>query len=188
MNGLITIYTLKCPFTDKIRYVGQTKHDLPLRLLVHRTNPTNTLMRKWIASLGDAPPTIEEIEQVCEEDANDIEMYWIAQMKAWGFDLLNARITAPKWRRTRTPIPVFTPPSLEEEIGKLAIDALKKELFLPLNNQDGMIVVIPKPLYNSITTFGYSHESFSDVVNRIFAEWLDNQELHWIMNEEENLV
>jgi hypothetical protein len=56
------IYTLKDPETQEVKYVGKTKN---------------------------LKPIIEVLDIGSEENINELEIYWIAQLKAWGFNLTN---------------------------------------------------------------------------------------------------
>jgi hypothetical protein len=94
------IYTLENPTTNEIRYVGYTKKSLPQRLNMHLKNVNEAIGGKrqwnkrlsWIKSLlaADILPVINELD-VCysKQNAYELEIYWIEQMKQWGFSLVN---------------------------------------------------------------------------------------------------
>lgn len=87
------IYTLSHPISNEIRYVGKTCN-LKRRYYQH-TNKKNLLIQKtyvanWCLSLlnkGIRP--IMEIIDESENNWRELEIYWIAQFRAWGFNLCN---------------------------------------------------------------------------------------------------
>lgn len=89
--GRYKTYTLSCPLSGEIRYVGQTISPLRKRLNLHMTNPSNPNAKIWINSLKKKKlrPIIEELESVTKKESTMSESYWIHQFKAWGFNLLN---------------------------------------------------------------------------------------------------
>ena len=88
----ISIYTLKDPSTNKVRYVGQTND--PKRRLSRHINNSRAFKDKrhisnWIRSLTSIP--IMEIIEVCEYSIrNSRENYWIDYYKNQGCDLCNS--------------------------------------------------------------------------------------------------
>lgn len=87
------IYTLNCPITNEVKYIGKTESELSKRLNQHlyyikKVNKKNN----WIKSLlkKDLKPKIELLEEVELDDWQFWEMYWISQFKAWGFNLKNS--------------------------------------------------------------------------------------------------
>ena len=85
-----TIYTLAHPITKEVRYVGQT-NNLRRRLRSHLLCQYTTYTSSWIKSLLNIGliPIMEELEGCSTDEVNDREIYWIAQLKAWGFRLTN---------------------------------------------------------------------------------------------------
>ena len=88
----IIIYTLTDPRDNLIKYVGKTKD--PIRRVRHHfssgkknNNPCNTWTKKL--SLIGTPPIFEILDIVSCNDWQYWEKYWIAQIKAWGFNLKN---------------------------------------------------------------------------------------------------
>lgn len=93
------IYTLTNPIDGNIFYVGRTIN-MKNRFGTHcseRTQYENS--KKWatidfIKSNGMLP-IIEEIDRItckCLEDedlADELEIYWMFQLKTWGFELVN---------------------------------------------------------------------------------------------------
>lgn len=75
---MITIYTLTHPTTGMIVYVGSTKMSIAERMYCHT--------HKFLDGL---PAIAEELDSCSIEDRGRTEGYWIFQMKAWGFELLN---------------------------------------------------------------------------------------------------
>ena len=89
------IYTLTDPITNEIRYIGVTKSSLNKRLCGHihdckSKKPTHKI--NWIKTLLSKKllPTIELLEEVETSIAFELEIYWIAQFKTWGFNLTNS--------------------------------------------------------------------------------------------------
>lgn len=94
MNTQTTIYSLSDPRTSQARYIGKTITPLDKRLKKHLSGcylESPTHKNNWIKSLlsKGLKPTIEEIDVVGTEEWEFWEIYWIAQMKAWGFNLTN---------------------------------------------------------------------------------------------------
>lgn len=89
----VKIYTLTDPRTNEIRYVGKTVQSLNYRLACHiyQTKRYRHHNSSWIKSLLklNLRPIIEELDEVDESKWVETEIYWIAQLKAWGFKLNN---------------------------------------------------------------------------------------------------
>lgn len=85
------IYTLTDPITNKIRYVGKTDY-LEKRLRSHLNNNKNrTHKERWITSLKDMGLSpIMEVIDIVNENWQYWEVFWISQIRSWGFDLVNA--------------------------------------------------------------------------------------------------
>lgn len=85
-----TIYVLKDPRTDEIRYVGVTVQSLKARLSGHICESRKKIKKKthklnWIRSLLDhgLEPVIESVETGTGDDAwPDRERFWIAHYRA----------------------------------------------------------------------------------------------------------
>ena len=94
------IYTLTNPITGAIFYVGKSIQDLTFRRDCHcseLTNPRSTLSRKHevILSLKKQmlKPVIEEIDSTDNYgEAIKLELYWIFQLKSWGFPITNREV------------------------------------------------------------------------------------------------
>lgn len=80
-NRIFYIYTLKCPLTMKIKYVGVTCTKLNARLSQHiyDSKKGGTYKRNWIQSLLkiDLKPIIEVIETCSYLNWEEREKYWI---------------------------------------------------------------------------------------------------------------
>jgi group I intron endonuclease len=88
----IYIYTLSDPITNQIRYVGKTQN-LNERFRSHvNAKKSNKHKVNWINKLKNNGflPVIEVLDVVSRDSWELAEKYWIQQMKAWGFNLLNA--------------------------------------------------------------------------------------------------
>ena len=88
------IYTLSDPLSNEIKYIGKTKN-LKDRLIRHM-NPSNlkntwTSKSKWLKYLknNNLKPIMEALDYGDENNIDDLEIYWISQFKAWGFNLKN---------------------------------------------------------------------------------------------------
>jgi len=91
------IYTLHCPFTDEVHYVGKTTQGMT-RPLSHLSNSHSEKIRDWVRDLrvlGSAPlvKVIDNISSV--EDLDYKERYWIQYYINKGNLLLNTNIITP---------------------------------------------------------------------------------------------
>lgn len=88
------IYTLSDPDTKEIRYVGKTVKSLKSRLSNHiyTSKKFNNYRCNWIQSILNRgkKPLIDVIDSCLWEESQELETYWIAQFKAWNFNLVNA--------------------------------------------------------------------------------------------------
>ncbi len=84
------IYTLAHPTTGVIRYVGKA-NKLGARYALHIRKDEHTAKSRWIQSLKSQglQPTMEVLDIVPSGEWQFWEMYWIAQLKAWGCTLYN---------------------------------------------------------------------------------------------------
>jgi len=87
------IYTLSDPISNEIKYVGKTK-DLKDRLQRHmRDSYLNelTLKNNWLKKLknNNLKPIMEVLDQGDENNIDELEIYWIGQLKTWGIKLKN---------------------------------------------------------------------------------------------------
>lgn len=95
---LTRIYTLSCPITKEIRYVGKTVKTLEQRLKAHIwdsiNRPNTTHKFNWIKSLlnKNLKPVIHLIENCKWFESSDREIYWIDCLKKSGYNLVNHTI------------------------------------------------------------------------------------------------
>lgn len=93
MDKMCKIYSLSCPINKEIKYIGKTMQELKNRLIGHKVinNYTSSKKEKWVFELQckNLIPVIELIDECNELDSDDIELYWIRQFRAWGFNLVN---------------------------------------------------------------------------------------------------
>lgn len=90
------IYTLADPNTGEIRYIGQTVRTLERRLKCHIDESRKRIYEhnhrlNWIRNLDKKG--LRPIIELLDDDNvtwNETEIYWIAQFKVWGFNLINA--------------------------------------------------------------------------------------------------
>lgn len=85
------IYILQEPDTLLVRYVGKTNN--PKRRFNHHMSnksKNNSHVNNWIKSLKEKElkPIMSIIDETYD-DWQNLEMYWIEQFKAWGFNLTN---------------------------------------------------------------------------------------------------
>jgi len=88
------IYTLSDPIDGEVKYVGKTK-DLKDRMWRHM-EPSNlknawTSKTKWILWLKKQglKPIMDILDEGDANNINDLERYWISQIKTWGYRLKN---------------------------------------------------------------------------------------------------
>ena len=82
---------------DNIRYIGKTHLSLEKRLKRHISIyylKENTYKTRWLNSIikKGHTPIITEVDCVEKNNWKFWEKYWIAQFKAWGFNLTNTTI------------------------------------------------------------------------------------------------
>ena len=86
------IYSLRDPRTNLIRYVGKA-NDISQRYAAHlnRARKHQSHKKAWIESLKKEglKPVMEVLDVVYIDEWQYWETYWISQMKAWGFNLVN---------------------------------------------------------------------------------------------------
>lgn len=86
------VYTLACPKTDKVKYVGITNNPKQ-RLRKHLTSIKKpTLKNNWIKSLlnkGLEPVMTLTDSSDLRTEINNKEKYWIIKYREWGCDLKN---------------------------------------------------------------------------------------------------
>lgn len=89
----VLIYTLSDPITKEIRYVGKTKSPLKVRYNSHiaKSKRKETHTHCWIQSLikQKLKPLCEVLEECDQDTWENSEIYWISQLKTWGFNLTN---------------------------------------------------------------------------------------------------
>jgi len=89
------IYTLSCPISNDIRYVGKT-NNLKIRLNQHlkESKKNKTHKDKWISKLISLyqEPIIEILDEVNENEWQYWEMFYISLLKSWNFKLINHTI------------------------------------------------------------------------------------------------
>lgn len=89
---MVSIYLLRCPITQEVKYIGATNRDLIKRQKEHLFEFCHGAKRKWIDKLKRKHgrlPIIEEIDSVLENERDYWEKFYIQLFKNWGFDLVN---------------------------------------------------------------------------------------------------
>lgn len=93
----VIIYFLKCPLTNKVRYIGKTSEDLNKRLRAHMSNqPKSSTKEKsdWINELKSRGLTaiIVPIEKVYSRtEATLLEDKWILHLRTNGIRIYNSK-------------------------------------------------------------------------------------------------
>lgn len=88
----VKIYTLSCPITKEVKYVGKTVLTLKQRLNAHcQLKKESNHRYYWIRKLikDGVKPKIELIEEVDNDGWQFWERWYISLFKSWGFNLVN---------------------------------------------------------------------------------------------------
>jgi len=91
------IYSLSCPFTNEVHYIGKTIQGM-LRPLKHLKESHSDKIREWVNSLKELnnAPVVKVMEYVpFEEDLDGRERYWILYYLNKGNNLLNSNLVSP---------------------------------------------------------------------------------------------
>lgn len=89
LNNII-IYSISCPYTGEVRYIGKSK-DFNTRIRKHLSSTLKTRTSKWIHSL-DKKPIFNIIDEVSEDKWQDAEKGYIRLFKSIGCQLYNHTI------------------------------------------------------------------------------------------------
>lgn len=92
MSKTVFIYSLNCPFTNQVKYVGKTQNTLVNRLSAHVTMKGSNFEKElWIKSLKgkNAKPTINLLEITDTESWQKRERHWINHFLSKGIILFN---------------------------------------------------------------------------------------------------
>ncbi len=84
------IYSLSDPITSQVRYIGKA-NNVSKRYEKHLEKRCNNHKIAWISGLRNMglKPILDIIEEVSYHEWVFWEQYWISQMRAWGFNLVN---------------------------------------------------------------------------------------------------
>jgi DNA-binding XRE family transcriptional regulator len=96
-RGKRLIYSLRCPFTDDVHYVGKTTAGM-VRPLKHLKESHSEKVRVWVSELKDLgqTPNIKVLETLSDVDDIDTrERYWITHYLDKGNLLLNDVLITP---------------------------------------------------------------------------------------------
>lgn len=89
--AIVSIYSLSCPKSGEVKYIGKTGKGIEKRLKAHLCTNNNTKNSEWIKELKKEglKPIIEEIDSV--EKGNEVseEKFYISYFRFLGFTLLN---------------------------------------------------------------------------------------------------
>lgn len=104
MSEPVYIYTLSCPKTGQVRYVGVTNSP-HVRVIQHESSPSNKAKQEWIGNLIKAgfAPLMVVIERVDDGSHFQKECAWVRHFQDLGCDLLNIQTTrqVEKIRKTQ---------------------------------------------------------------------------------------
>lgn len=90
-----SIYALRDPETGRVRYVGQTVHDVGARLNGHLTGARHGAKSKcavWLRTLPTEPQVTVLQRYVPIDELDDREREWVAKMVARGESLVNTSL------------------------------------------------------------------------------------------------
>ena len=93
MSKIVYIYTLSDPKNGQVRYVGKTEYvDKRLHQHIRDCNKSNNHKNCWIKSVlkNGEKPIFNILDEVEKSNWQYWEIYWIAQFKYWGFNLVNS--------------------------------------------------------------------------------------------------
>lgn len=97
MKSQRLIYSLSCPFTNQIHYIGKSTQGM-IRPLQHLTNSHSEKVQEWVNDLkgiGHAP-VVNVLEYVpLEEDLDGRERWWIQRELDKNSLLLNSCLVTP---------------------------------------------------------------------------------------------
>lgn len=126
----VVIYTLSDPITKEIKYIGKTTQSFSDRLCKHiyQSRERKNHSALWIQELlkKGLMPLIQELEICNNDDWEEIENYWIEQIRSWGFNLTNQMLggkcgSGPKSKETREKL-------RQINLGKKASEETKQKL------------------------------------------------------------
>lgn len=86
-----TIYSLSCPITHNVRYIGKT-YNIIRRIKEHLICNEKSYRVHWIKNLKKKglTPSIDIIDVVPYDESNFWEQHYISLFKSWGFKLVNS--------------------------------------------------------------------------------------------------
>jgi len=86
----VWIYGLIDPRDNEVKYIGKTFR-LERRFKDHLNGKGNTLKTAWIKKLkkSNLIPELFILDETNIKNCDSLEIYWISQMKTWGFSLKN---------------------------------------------------------------------------------------------------
>ncbi len=97
MKSQKLIYSLCCPFTSKVHYIGKTTQGM-IRPMEHLSRSHSEKIRNWVEDLKklNYAPVVKILESVSEEeDLDDRERFWIQREINKGSLLLNTFLVTP---------------------------------------------------------------------------------------------
>lgn len=89
LNNII-IYSISCPYTGNVKYIGKSK-DFKTRIRKHLSATLKTRTSKWIHSL-DKAPIFDIIDEVNTDNWQEAEKGYIRLFKSIGCNLYNHTI------------------------------------------------------------------------------------------------
>lgn len=88
----VFIYSLNCPISRTVKYIGKTGRTLEQRLKEHLKDKRNNKRTCWIKSLRkkNLIPIIEIVDRVLKTEWIFWEQHYISLYRSWGFELKNS--------------------------------------------------------------------------------------------------
>lgn len=90
MVNNIIIYSISCPYTNEVRYIGKS-NDFKTRIRKHLSSTLKTRTSKWIHSLNEKP-IFDIIDEVNKDNWQEAEKSYIRLFKSIGCKLYNHTI------------------------------------------------------------------------------------------------
>lgn len=119
-SGIVTIYGLLIRDSGHVFYVGRTTGSLKKRLSDHYSNKGRHTVYSFLSTLNKPEVEIFPLEECLPHEKTTSEEFWVQQMNAWGFELLNIQLKkSSKWKhyhkKPLAPENVYTRYSEEEK-------------------------------------------------------------------------